>query len=111
MNLKGTKTEKNLLEAFTDERLANKKYTAFVSEARKEGFEHIAVLFENAAENEKDCAKIYFNFLCNGEDLADPENVESVSEDEKESLIKMYKQLAVTVKEEDFDNIASLLNR
>jgi len=108
MNLKGTKTEKNLLEAFTDMRIASKKYEAFVSEARKEGFEHVAALFENAAGNEEEYAKIYYNFLCNGESLADSENIESVDEDEKESLIKLYRLMAADISEADISKTFSL---
>ncbi len=62
-NLKGTKTEKNLMEAFAGESQARNKYTFFASKARKEGFEQIAAIFEETANNEKEHAKMWFKHL------------------------------------------------
>ena len=62
-DLKGTKTERNLMEAFAGESQARNKYTFFASKARKEGYEQIAALFEETAQNEKEHAKIWFKYL------------------------------------------------
>ena len=65
--LKGTKTEKNLQEAFAGESQARNKYTYFASKARKDGYEQIAALFEETANNEKEHAKLWFKYLEGGE--------------------------------------------
>ena len=65
-DLKGTKTERNLMEAFAGESQARNKYTFFASKARKEGYEQIAALFEETAQNEKEHAKIWFKYLEGG---------------------------------------------
>ena len=65
--LKGTKTEKNLMDAFAGESMARNKYTYFASKARKEGYEQIAALFEETAGNEKEHAKMWFKYLEGGE--------------------------------------------
>ena len=67
MELKGTKTEQNLMTAFAGESQARNKYTYFASKARKEGFEQIAAIFEETAANEKEHAKLWFKELCGGE--------------------------------------------
>lgn len=64
--LKGTKTEKNLLEAFAGESMARNKYTYFASKAKKDGYEQIAAIFEETANNEKEHAKLWFKFLQGG---------------------------------------------
>ena len=66
MELKGTKTEKNLMEAFAGESQARNKYTFFASMAKKEGYEQLAAIFEETASNEKEHAKIWFKLLCGG---------------------------------------------
>ena len=66
-NIKGTKTEKNLMEAFAGESQARNKYTYFASKARKEGYEQIAAIFEETANNEKEHAKIWFKLLNDGD--------------------------------------------
>ena len=66
MNLKGTKTEKNLLEAFAGESMARNKYTYYASKAKKEGYVQIANIFEQTANNEKEHAKLWFKLLHNG---------------------------------------------
>ena len=66
-DLKGTKTEKNLMEAFAGESMARNKYTYFASKARKDGFEQIAAIFEETANNEKEHAKLWFKLLNGGE--------------------------------------------
>lgn len=66
-NLKGTKTEQNLMEAFAGESQARNKYTYFASKARKDGYEQIAALFEETANNEKEHAKLWYKLLNGGE--------------------------------------------
>ncbi|MBR3726958.1 MAG: rubrerythrin family protein, partial [Prevotella sp.] len=65
-NLKGTKTERNLMDAFAGESMARNKYTYFASKAKKEGYEQIAALFEETAQNEKENAKMWFKLLDGG---------------------------------------------
>ena len=64
--LKGTKTEKNLMEAFAGESMARNKYTYFASKAKKDGYQQIAAIFEETAANEKEHAKLWFKLLCGG---------------------------------------------
>ena len=66
MNLKGTKTEKNLLEAFAGESQARNKYTYYASQAKKDGYEQIASIFTETADNEKEHAKMWFKLLHDG---------------------------------------------
>jgi len=66
MNLKGTKTEKNLMEAFAGESMARNKYTYFASKAKKDGYEQIASIFQSTADNEKEHAKLWFKLLNGG---------------------------------------------
>ena len=80
--LKGTKTEKNLQEAFAGESMARNKYTFFASKARKDGFEQIAALFEETANNEKEHAKLWFKLL-EGEELhGTADNLKAAAEGE-----------------------------
>ena len=74
MNLAGTKTEKNLMEAFAGESQARNKYTYFASKARKEGYEQIAAIFEETAQNEKEHAKMWFKLLQGGDIKSTVEN-------------------------------------
>ena len=67
MNIKGTKTEQNLMEAFAGESQARNKYTYFASKAKKEGYEQISEIFTETANNEKEHAKLWFKALCGGE--------------------------------------------
>ena len=82
MNLKGTKTEKNLMEAFAGESQARNKYTYFASKARKEGFIQIANIFEETAGNEKEHAKIWYKYLNGGEVSGTIENLEDAANGE-----------------------------
>ena len=79
MELKGSKTEKNLMEAFAGESQARNKYTYFASKAKKEGYEQIAALFLETAENEKEHAKIWFKLLCGGDVPTTPENLKAAA--------------------------------
>jgi len=107
-NLKGTKTEKNLMEAFAGESQARNKYTYFASKAKKEGYEQIAAFFEETAGNEKEHAKIWFKLLCGGDIPATTENLKAAAEGEHGEWTEMYKRMAADAREEGFDNIAFL---
>ena len=75
MELKGSKTEKNLMEAFAGESQARNKYTYFASKAKKEGYEQIAAIFQETADNEKEHAKLWFKLLNGGDILSTEENL------------------------------------
>lgn len=83
--LKGTKTEKNLQEAFAGESMARNKYTFFASKARKDGFEQIAAIFEETAHNEKEHAELWYKYLHGGEVGTTSENLLSAAEGETTS--------------------------
>ena len=107
-NLKGTKTEKNLMEAFAGESQARNKYTYFASKAKKDGYEQIAAIFEETAGNEKEHAKIWFKFLCGGEVPSTAENLKAAAAGEHEEWTAMYKRMADEARAEGFNDIASL---
>ena len=108
VNLKGTKTEKNLMEAFAGESQARNKYTYFASKARKEGYEQIAAIFEETAGNEKEHAKIWFKLLCGGEVPATVDNLQAAANGEHGEWTEMYKRMAIEAREEGFSDIAFL---
>ena len=108
MDLKGTKTEKNLMEAFAGESQARNKYTYFASKARKDGYEQIAAIFEETANNEKEHAKIWFKLLQGGEIKSTKENLLQAAEGENYEWTDMYDEFAKVAKEEGFDHIAFL---
>jgi rubrerythrin len=107
-NLKGTKTEKNWMEAFAGESQARNKYTYFASRARKDGYEQIAAIFEETAGNEKEHAKLWFKQLCGGEIPATAENLKAAAEGEHGEWTEMYKRMASDAKAEGFNDIALL---
>jgi rubrerythrin len=107
-NLKGSKTEKNLIDAFAGESMARNKYTYFASKAKKEGYEQIAEFFEVTAGNEKEHAKLWFKLLCGGEILTTTENLKLAAGGEHEEWTEMYKRMAEEAKEEGFTDIAFL---
>ena len=108
MELKGSKTEKNLMEAFAGESQARNKYTYFASVAKKEGYEQIAALFLETAENEKEHAKIHFKYL-NG--ISDTKaNLAAAAAGENYEWTDMYDRMAQEAKEEGFDHIAYLFS-
>lgn len=107
-NLKGTKTEQNLLEAFAGESQARNRYTYYASKAKKEGYQQIAAIFEETAANEKEHAKIWFKLLCGGEIGSTAENLEVAAAGEREEWTDMYARMAKEAKEEGFDDIAAL---
>lgn len=104
MDLKGTKTEKNLLEAFAGESQARNKYTYFASQARKDGYQQIAAIFEETAFNEKEHAKIWFKYL-NGIGSTE-ENLAAAAEGENYEWTDMYARMAKEAREEGFEEIA-----
>ena len=100
MELKGTKTEKNLMEAFAGESQARNKYTFFASMAKKEGYEQLAAIFEETAGNEKEHAKIWFKLLCGG---AIPDTLtclDMAAGGEHDEWTEMYPRMAKEAKEE-----------
>ncbi|HWQ82713.1 MAG TPA: rubrerythrin family protein [Ignavibacteria bacterium] len=107
--LKGTKTEQNLLAAFAGESQARNKYTYYASAAKKEGYEQIAAFFEETANNEKEHAKMWFKQL-NGIGTT-IENLEAAAGGEYYEWTEMYPSFAKTAKEEGFDAIARLFER
>ena len=107
-NLKGTKTEKNLMDAFAGESQARNKYTYFAGKAKKEGYEQIAAFFEETAGNEKEHAKIWFKLLCGGDVPTTSENLKAAAAGEHEEWTEMYKRMAAEAREEGFNDIAFL---
>lgn len=105
MNIKGTKTEKNLREAFAGESQARNKYTYFASVAKKEGYEQIAAIFEETANNEKEHAKLWFKAL--GELGETPANLLQAAEGENYEWTEMYKNFAEDAEEEGFAALAA----
>ena len=108
MELKGSKTEQNLMTAFAGESQARNKYTYFASKAKKEGYEQIAAIFEETANNEKEHAKIWFKLLNGGEIPTTTENLKAAAEGENYAWTDMYAEFAKVAKEEGFDQIAKL---
>ena len=104
MELKGTKTEKNLMEAFAGESMARNKYTYFASVAKKEGYEQLAAIFEETAGNEKEHAKLWFKELNGIGDTA--ENLLAAAEGENYEWTDMYDGFAKTADEEGFHELA-----
>ena len=106
MNLKGTKTEKNLQEAFAGESMARNKYTYFASKAKKEGYVQIAAIFEETAGNEKEHAKMWYKYLNGGAVGSTVENLTAAAEGENFEWTDMYDRMARDAREEGFDEIA-----
>ena len=106
MELKGSKTEANLWKAFAGESQARNKYTYFASKAKKEGYEQIAALFLETADNEKEHAKLWFKQLQGIGTTA--ENLKAAAAGENEEWTDMYKEMAETARAEGFDELAAL---
>lgn len=106
-NLKGTKTEANLMTAFAGESQARNKYTYYASKAKKDGYVQIAALFEETANNEKEHAKIWFKLLHDGMPST-VENLKDAAEGENYEWTDMYVGFAKTAREEGFEDIAKL---
>jgi len=107
MELKGSKTEANLMTAFAGESQARNKYTFYASKARKEGFNQIADFFEETANNERAHAKIWFEFISEGIGTTE-ENLKDAADGENYEWTNMYAEFARVAKEEGFDRIAYL---
>ncbi len=108
MELKGSKTEKNLQAAFAGESMARNKYTYYASKAKKDGFVQIADIFEETAANEKEHAKIWFKLLHDGEVPATAVNLADAADGEKYEWTDMYATFAKEAREEGFTRIANL---
>ena len=107
MELKGSKTEKNLQEAFAGESQARNKYTYFASQAKKEGYEQIAAIFLETAENEKEHAKMWFKYLHDNGVPSTVENLKAAAEGENFEWTDMYARMAKEAREEGFMEIAA----
>ena len=110
MELKGSKTEKNLMAAFSGESEARNKYTYYASKAKKDGYVQIAKIFEETAANEKEHAKIWFKLLKDGIGATDV-NLKDAADGENYEWTEMYPTFAKEAKEEGFDHIAYLFEQ
>jgi rubrerythrin len=108
MELKGSKTEKNLMEAFAGESQARNKYTYYASQARQDGYEQIAEIFEETALNEREHAKMWFKLLHDGAIPTTAENLKDAAAGENYEWTDMYDGFAKTAEEEGFTRIAYL---
>jgi len=108
MDLKGSKTEKNLMEAFAGESQARNKYTYFASKAKKDGFVQISKIFEETANNEKEHAKIWFKLLEGGSIGSTLDNLKAAASGEHYEWTNMYASFAKDAREEGFNDIAFL---
>ena len=108
MELKGSKTEQNLMAAFAGESQARNKYTYYASKAKKEGYEQIAALFTATADNEKEHAKIWFKLLHGGKVADTITNLQDAADGENYEWVSMYADFAKDAREEGFNEIADL---
>ena len=108
--LKGSKTEKNLQDAFAGESMARNKYTYYASQARKDGYEQIAKIFEETANNEKEHAKIWFKLLHGDTVPSTAENLLDAAQGENYEWTDMYARFAQEAREEGFTKIAALFD-
>lgn len=106
MDLKGSKTEKNLWEAFAGESQARNKYDYYAGQARKDGYQQIADLFEETARNERMHAKVWFKYLMGGEIAKTEENLVDAAAGEHYEWTDMYARMAAEAHEEGFEEIA-----
>ena len=109
--LKGTKTEANLMAAFAGESQARNKYTYYASKAKNEGYVQIAQFFTETADNEKEHAKIWFKLLHGGKIGSTKENLKDAAAGENFEWTEMYKSFAVTAREEGLEEIAVLFDK
>ena len=105
----GTQTEKNLMAAFAGESEARNKYTYFASKAKKDGYQQIAALFEETAQNEKEHAKLWFKYLQGGAIKDTVSNLKAAAEGENYEWTDMYDRMAREAEEEGFDEIAATM--
>ena len=106
MELKGSRTEQNLMTAFAGESQARNKYTYYASKAKKDGYEQIAEIFEETANNEKEHAKLWFKHLHGGEIPTTMDNLKDAAAGENYEWTEMYEEFAKVAKEEGFNEIA-----
>ncbi len=106
MELKGSQTEKNLMEAFAGESQARNKYTYFASQAKKDGYVQVGEIFQETADNEKEHAKIWFKILNGGAVPATLENLKAAAAGENDEWTRMYPEFAEVAKKEGFEPIA-----
>lgn len=106
MDIKGTKTEENLKTAFAGESMARNKYTFYANQARKDGYEKIADFFEETAENERQHAKIWYQYLQGIQDT--PSNLDDAAAGERYEWTEMYSGFAQTAREEGFTELAMM---
>ena len=111
MELKGSKTEKNLMAAFAGESQARNKYTYYASKAKKDGYEQIAEIFEETANNEKEHAKLWFKELHDGEVPSTTDNLVDAANGENYEWTDMYAGFAKVAHEEGFERIAILFEK
>lgn len=111
MELKGSRTEANLMAAFAGESQARNKYTYYASQARKDGYEQIADIFEETASNEKEHAKIWFKLLHNNQIPGTLENLNDAAAGENFEWTDMYAKFAEEAKQEGFNTIAILFEK
>ena len=111
MELKGSKTEANLMAAFAGESQARNKYTYFASKAKKDGYEQIAAIFLETADNEKEHAKMWYKELNGGEINSTLDNLYEAANGENYEWTDMYDKFAKEAKEEGFDRIAYLFEQ
>ena len=109
-DLKGTRTEANLMAAFSGESQARNKYTYYASKAKKDGYEQIAAIFEETAANEKEHAKIWFKLLQGGDIPDTIANLEDAAAGENYEWTDMYAGFAKEAREEGFEEIAALFD-
>jgi rubrerythrin len=107
MELKGSRTEQNLMAAFAGESQARNKYTYFASKAKKDGYEQIAAIFEETANQEKEHAKMWFKELNGGEVPSTEENLLAAAEGENYEWTEMYEEFAKVAEEEGFKQLAN----
>lgn len=106
MEFKGSKTEKNLMDAYAAESMGRTKYTFYASKAKKDGYERIAEIFELTANNEKEHAEVWFKYLNGGELSHTLQNLEDAAKGEYFEWTKMYKDYAKIARDEGFTDIA-----
>ena len=111
MELKGSKTEANLMAAFAGESQARNKYTYYAAKAKKDGYEQIAAIFQETADNEKEHAKIWFKLLHDGAVPDTVTNLKDAAAGENYEWTDMYAGFAKTAREEGFDKIATLFEK
>ena len=105
-NIKGTRTEANLLAAFSGESQARNKYTYYASRAKKDGYEQISAIFQETADNEKEHAKMWFKELHGGSVPDTIQNLKDAASGENYEWTQMYKEFAEVAREEGFNEIA-----